>query len=299
MKKRTIKPILQILTIGGMLSVLVAGCDKNEDDPLPPIGGYNNSDEVAATSLVTKFSFEDNLTDGKGGVTGGAGTNTSFVAGLKGKAFQGSANGYAGFTSPGAVLPALTSITSSMWIKTNKHTGGAQALFMLPKTGSFWGNLFMLIEGNSGTSDSMQLKIHFEKNVTPSIPWAEQWVDHGGVYRLPNMYGNWKHIVWSYDAATSKYAFYLDGVKLTLPAAFTDRYTNDPASGGVPLGPMAFVNTSRFVIGAFQNHLGSPFATPESWMLPYTGAMDEFRIWNKALSEAEVNALYQLEKAGR
>jgi hypothetical protein len=280
------------------LSLFFISC-KEDDVTLPPIGGFNNSDEVGAANLVTKFSFEDNLNDSKGGVTGGVATNATFVAGLKGKAYQGSANGFASFASPGAALPALTSITTSMWIKTAKHTGGAQSLFMLPKTGSFWGNLFMLIEGNSGPSDSMQLKIHFEKNVTPSIPWVEQWVDHGGQYRLPNMYNAWKHIVWTYDAATSKYAFYLNGVKLSLTAAFTDRYTNDPASGGVPLGPMAFVNTSKFIIGGFQNHLGAPFATPEVWMLPYTGAMDEFRIWSKALSEAEVNALYQLELAGR
>ena len=48
-----------------------------------------------------------------------------------------------------------------------------------------------------------------------------------------------------------------------------------------------------------QNHLGAPFNTPEPWMLNYTGKLDEFRIYNKALSEIEINALVTLERQGR
>jgi hypothetical protein len=35
---------------------------------------------------------------------------------------------------------------------------------------------------------------------------------------------------------------------------------------------------------------------PDGWMLNYTGLMDEFRIYNAALSDNEVVALYKLEK---
>jgi hypothetical protein len=34
-------------------------------------------------------------------------------------------------------------------------------------------------------------------------------------------------------------------------------------------------------------------------MLHYTGMLDEFRIYNKALSDANVNSLYKLEALGR
>jgi hypothetical protein len=30
-----------------------------------------------------------------------------------------------------------------------------------------------------------------------------------------------------------------------------------------------------------------------------TGQIDELRVWNKALSDADISSLYQLEKAGR
>jgi hypothetical protein len=34
-------------------------------------------------------------------------------------------------------------------------------------------------------------------------------------------------------------------------------------------------------------------------MLNYTGALDEFRVYSKALADADVTALYDLENAGR
>jgi hypothetical protein len=40
------------------------------------------------------------------------------------------------------------------------------------------------------------------------------------------------------------------------------------------------------------NNLGAPWNAPEVWMLNYTGLMDEFRVYNIALTENEVVALY-------
>ncbi len=45
--------------------------------------------------------------------------------------------------------------------------------------------------------------------------------------------------------------------------------------------------------------LGSPYNSPEPWMLNYTGKLDEFRIYNKALSAQEISALYILERQNR
>ena len=285
---------LAVVLSAGVLS----GCDNDDDIDLPPIGGYNSSDDVGAANLVSRFAFEGNGNDSKSGVTGTP-TNVTYTTGTRGQAYQGSTSGFISYANPPAGLATMQSFTTSMWIKTAKHTGGAQSLFMLPKSGAFWGNLFVMIEGNSGPSDSMQVKVHFEKNVTPSIPWVEQWIDFNGNFRLPNMYNTWRHLAFSYDAATSKFAAYVDGQKLNLQANFTDRYTNDPASGGVALGALAFASVSRFIVGGFQQHLGTPWSAPESWMLNYTGALDELRIWNKALIDTDISALYQLEKAGR
>ena len=42
-----------------------------------------------------------------------------------------------------------------------------------------------------------------------------------------------------------------------------------------------------------------PWGTPDGWMLNYTGLMDEFRIYDSALEDNEVSALYKLEKDKR
>jgi len=263
-------------------------------DPPPVAGGFVNSNDVAPSNLVAHFAFEGNVNDSKNAVTGGvASGTTSFVEGRKGLAYQGSANGFIGYSTPGPIA-TLTSFTVSLWINTNKHDGGAQGIFTLAKQdGSFWGNFFMMIEGNNSTENKMFMKLHFEKNTAPFI---EHWIEPFGDFRPDDMYGAWRHVAWTYDAATSKAGFYVNGQKRTLPTGAEDRKAD---AGGTPLGDLNFKNPTRFVIGGFQNQLGSPFNTPEPWMLTYTGKLDEFRVYNKALTAQEISALQILERQGR
>jgi hypothetical protein len=86
-------------------------------------------------------------------------------------------------------------------------------------------------------------------------------------------------------------------VKRNLPASISDKFQSDPAMGGLPLGTLAFKNATKFVFGCYKQSL--PGGTPDPWMKNFSGALDEFRIYDKALADADVTALYQLEKAGR
>jgi hypothetical protein len=61
---------------------------------------------------------------------------------------------------------------------------------------------------------------------------------------------------------------------------------------------LANSNVSKFIIGGSAT-LRSSLGCPDGWMLNYTGLMDEFRIYNAALSDNEVVALYKLEKDNR
>lgn len=94
--------------------------------------------------------------------------------------------------------------------------------------------------------------------------------------------------MFTYDTGTSKFYAYLDGAKLNLPPSMTDRQLN-----GAPLGDnFSFKNVSKFIIGGYQQHLGSPWSTPEAWMLNYTGLLDQFRVYGVALSDAEISELH-------
>jgi hypothetical protein len=282
--------------------VVLAGCTKaktDDDFPLgdaPPVaGGFTNSSEIAPGNLVAHFPFEGNTNDAKNNVTGGQASGTSsFETGRKGKAYKGSSNAFVVYSNPGPIA-TLTSFTVSLWVNTNRHDGGAMGLFALGKQdGSFWGNFFLFIEGqNPANQEEMFMKLHFEKN---NAPFVEHWLEPNGNFRAKDMYGAWRHIVWSYDEATSKVGWYINGQKQILPPGAESRVAD---GNGTPLGALNFKNPTKFVIGGFQNNAGAPFNSPEPWMLNYTGMMDEFRIYNKALSEIEVTALQTLERQGR
>ncbi|TDH23066.1 LamG domain-containing protein [Segetibacter sp. 3557_3] len=284
----------------GVLLMYLAGCSKPEldddftkGDPPPIAGGFVNSSEISPANLVAHFTFDGTIADAKNGVSGGKTSgNTSFVPGIKGQAYQGSSNGFIAYENPGPVA-TLTSFTVSLWINTAKHDGGAQGVFMLAKQdGSFWGNFFMMIEGNNSTDNKMLMKLHFEKNTAANI---EHWIEPGGDLRADDMYNAWRHVAWTYDETTSKAGWFVSGQKRPLATGAEDR----KADATNPLGALNFKSATRFIIGAFQNQLGAPFNAPESWMLPYTGKLDELRIYNKALSAQEISALSILERQGR
>lgn len=269
--------------------------DFTKGDPPPVAGGFTNSSEVAPANLVAHFPFEGTNNDAKNAVTGGVTAgSSSFVEGRKGKAYKGASNAFVVFSNPGPIA-TLTSFTVSMWINTARHDGGAMGVFALGKQdGSFWGNFFLFFEGqNPANPEELFMKLHFEKN---NAPFVEHWIEPNGPFRPADMYGAWRHLAWTYDATTSKVGWYINGQKKALPPGAESRIAD---GSGTPLGALNFKNPTKFVIGGFQNNAGAPFNAPEPWMLNYTGMLDEFRIYNKALSEIEINALKVLESQGR
>jgi hypothetical protein len=272
------------LCIGVMVSVSITSCQKMERPPLILI-----PDDTAKLNgpLQRFWAFENTVMDSIQDAAGIA-KDITYVDGVKGKAYKGSLTGQVEYPAAGR-LATMASFTIAFWMNTGKHDGGAQSVFMLPRTSDFWGNMFMLIEGNNNPADnSMLVKFNF----------AGQWVqfDGGGTNppRIPDMYGKWKHMAFTYDSATSKFAAYVDGAALALPAAITDRKKESPAGSGtfVPMGGLQFVDVSKFIIGGYQQHLGSPWAAPDGWMLHYTGMLDQFRIYTKMLTATEINQLY-------
>lgn len=264
------------LICGLLIGITFASCQKMDRPAMNII-----PDDTARINgpLQLYLPFEDDLTDSAQYNKASEAGTFSFIEGPKGKAYKGTANSYLQYPLPQRLADA-GSFTISFWMNTAKHTGGAQGIFVLPNTGDFWGNVFAIVEGNdSPTDNSMLLKFTFMGN------WIE-FNGNNGLSRLPDMYGKWKHLTFTYDGTTSVFAAYLDGVKLDLPQNVSNRTKNN-----TPLGALKFANPSRFVIGGFQQHIGISGAR-DSWMLSYTGALDQFRVFTRALSPQEVNNLY-------
>ncbi len=268
--------LLLALGMGLFMSLgTITSCQKMERPELIII-----PDDTARLNgpLQRFFAFENSTIDSVHYVEGTP-TGISYVDGVNGKAYKGSTAGRIEYASAGK-LAEMESFTVSFWMNAEKHTGGAQSVFMMPNTEDFWGNMFLIIEGNdSPTDNSMIMKFNF----------AGQWVEftgNNGLERVPDMYGKWKHVAYTYDGATSKFAAYIDGAKMDLPEAATDR-----KKGTEPLGLLEFNNVSKFVIGGFQQHIGIR-GPADAWMLHYTGMLDQFRVYTRAMTEAEVNTLF-------
>lgn len=267
--------------IAAVLSLGTSSCQKMDRPEMIII-----PDDTAKLNgpLQRALWFEESAIDSISYEKGTA-TGATYVDGIHGKAYKGATNAMITYSAT-EKMATLTSFTVSLWINTNKHGGGAQCVFMLPRTSDFWGNLFMLIEGNDNAADnSMLVKFSF------GGLWAEFNGNANSPARVPDAYGKWKHFVFRYDETTSKFNTFVDGVAYPLPAGIENR-TKVVNNTEVPYGPLEMKDVSRFVIGAYQQHLGAPWGAADSWMLKYTGMLDQFRFYTVALSDADITALY-------
>jgi hypothetical protein len=315
------KSTLKILGVVALAFGLSTSCSNNDDVVLPPIGGYNTSDEVASANSVAKWSFDGSLTESKQNLTGTS-TNTAFTTGKKGQALQGSLTQprYAIYGA-GTAIPALSSYTFSFWMNSdsmkinttaNPLQGyGAQGIFAYANPADFWGGINLFIENrNAADGDTLRVKLLVNNKRTGVV-----WQGQGPIFRVPGALNQWVHIALTYDAVSSRFTAYANGVvggKMEVPygpvpAGTYIQYADNPGGlanpnsaplyGAVqlPVGAQMVIGSHQFTTTPALNTGG----TQQPWATTYAGLLDEFRIYNKALSSDEVNAIFLLETAGR
>jgi hypothetical protein len=298
---------LLLLMVGSMLSLGVftlSSCDDDDDDiVLPPIGGYNSSDEVGAANLVGYWGFEGNGNEAKSGTAPTAQVGATYGAGgVKGQALT-LTNGYLYYASALAPLASNQAFTLSAWIQV-KNTGGSPTApanvpyqyFTSAVPGQFWGNLNGLIEAGqfNYTSDSLRIKSIYRN----AGGGTQDNINNGGVPGVDHKYvkkagtNQWVHIVTTYNpnggtGNESIFRIYGDSALISNPA-YENRGTN------------SFVYTANeIIIGGWYNNIPGKEVSTDTWTVPFNGKIDEIRVWNKLLPESDIVALYQLGKAGR
>ena len=305
MKKRTSKILLQFLVMGGIFSVIVAGnCNKNKDVPLPLIGGYNNSNEVAAANLKSYFPLDGNGTESKSGTAPTSSANVSWVTGVKGQAAS-FANGYLYYASAvGGALASGQPFTVSAWIQAaNTFVAGGNPpannhpyqYFQMARPNQLFGDINLLYEAGQfkTTSDTMTFK-----SLYSDAGGLQDNINNYGVagtdYKVVKKAGTsqWVHVVSTYNpaggtGAQSVWRIYADSA-LVSNKNFEVRGTN------------SFVYTPHeIIIGGWYNNIHGKTVSADTWTTGFTGLIDEVRVYNKLLTDAEIIALYQLGKAGR
>jgi hypothetical protein len=104
--------------------------------------------------------------------------------------------------------------------------------------------------------------------------------------------GQWVHIVTTYNpaggtGAQSIFRIYADSA-LVSNTNFENRGANS-----------FMYAPHEVIIGGWYNNIPGKAINGDLWTRPLKGKIDEIRIYNKALTEAEIAALYKLGKAGR
>jgi hypothetical protein len=263
--------------------------DYTKGDPPPIAGGYLNSREVAKSNLVAYWAFNGSYTDSVGGLTG-TNSGTSFGPGQKGQALLVGGSNYYLIGNPGTVVPSLNAYTVSFWMNAPQNTSFGYGIFSLNNPTDFWGSLDIYLD-NGSTSDAANFKVHMNNaNATNTAQFF-------GV-TISNAWNHWVHMVVTYDnsttVTTSNFVIYQNGTPVYS--------TLIKDANGSNFGSIKFPNPTKMVIGTWQfqtNPSLTSGSTSQPWAGSFGGSLDEFRIYNKALSALEVSALFKLEKQGR
>ena len=285
--------ILSSFTIVGVLGLLATSCQKMER---PALGDYPEDPKPPALQILDSKSYW--AFDGKAQDTGvwkqtTTPKNVSYVPGVTavpdvtgGEAVQIGDKGYVMVPAMNDELKNPGSFSVAFWMKgaTGPIQGGAQGIFAIANSTQFWGNLEIFLENYTDASDpnAVFMKIHlFNANVTGG---GEAWLANDDV-KLKDVLNKWTHIALSYDAATSTISLYKDGVVTAV---------NKTVLGGGTYGPVKWENTNGLVIGSFAFQTAPSLTNhgPESWAKSFNGALDQVRIYTKAITATEVKNLF-------
>ncbi len=284
MKTKYIKMMLALSVAGLLTTSCYKEFDPNSYAPAFKINGYSSVNQIQPTKLAAYWAFEGSLNDSVSNI---AATNTkaAFAPGFIGEGASLAVinKSYIMVDPTPAITTDLQSFTLSFWVNptfVDKNGDGSidgiLGLVNLSNTKNFWGNIDMFVENGSTTASAI-IKIHVASDT------LETWITKTGV---TNLFGAWTNHTLTYDAATSKITYYINGSVAVAAAA-------------VPwTGALKFKNSGPWVFGCVQFQT-TPSLTSGSgaqdWASYLTGSLDEVRIYNTALTATEINSMVVLQ----
>lgn len=254
------------------------------------VDGFSSSDEVYTKNLVAYWSFDDTKAESKSGKTPTASVNDSYITGgVRGKALALNA-GYLHYASQFNAFKtdSLKNFTVSMWVQILNNGSKKTMIFQLARPGIFLGSLDFILETQLNPASNTDY-IRINPAFTAVGGGRQNNVNAFGSQNLSPKIGasKWTHLVITYDAATGFFHLWGDGVKIG----------NYPSRG---TGNNLFKSwePGEVFIGGNYNTTASPVSSDVSFAA-MTGSVDEIRVYNTALPDAFIKALYNLGKANK
>lgn len=272
--KRVTKNAFLMLAI----AMTVAACQKMER---PSLGDYAKDTNPPGGPLKFYTAFDGTTDNPLMNAVDSVRANfpsenpLASVDGVSGKAVQG--NGTQAIKYPSANdFKGSTSCTIAMWV--NNTVNPRTELYFSLASKDYWHEsaAFLLVEHATPTAATLKFALQ------------DHWIEYNDKsFTKPLFDGQWHHLAFTYDETTSKLMVYFDGESVPTPGTSGDF---KDASGG-PLGKLSIGNATSLVLGGWNKHAGITGPTDE-WISAYTGKLDQFRLFNKALTGSEVMALY-------
>jgi hypothetical protein len=239
--------------------------------PATPLRFYINFDSATANDNQINVRFKDSIS---GYPSFFPDASIKYGPGVRGTSYTGNTNKSLTYYNSNDFAKS-TSFSVAFW---EKHdgvpTGEAQFAFSIPSSAGHWsgGTMFLLFDhtGSGATTDQAVIKF-FVLDAT-----GENWFELVGNDRMPHIYDNqWHHLAFAYDEASSSMKFYRDG-ELWATKSWGSH-------GSVK---MEDSKVTSFLLGG---------KCVSGWGAEWGGSLDQFRMYNKALSEAEVKTLYSTQ----
>ena len=305
---KRVKSRFLICSVAAAGILAFGACSKSSTPSLPPINGYNTSDDVAAASLLAHWTFDGTNNEKISSTAPSNATGASFTTGVKDQALSLN-NGFILYPTIASLSSAnaFPSVSVSCWVNTDNRDSLASSVFSITKATSAqtdWNdgpvNVYLETGKNHLTYDDT-LVLHSAFATYPSGTRMggdniNDYGDRGTDFQTVLGTKKWVHYVMRYDAATSNIDLFANGV-LVSNNNFRHRETGTPPVG---LGPIVSPTPTQVLIGAFPNAAaGYTNSATQSWQGLYVGAIDEIRVYKSALTDLEIGSLYQLESAGR
>ena len=280
----------KLLLLAAMAMIAIVSCNKPDDEKEKE--SQTPEVKTAAENLVAHFSFEANETPGTGiSMVESKGSASMDAAGYIGKGWTNTSgtNTTQAYTkyALAATNPftGLTDMTFTAWIKLKEECSKG-AILSVNGSGIDW-PAFIAYFDNTRVPEETGVK---EQQVNGRVVLHDAegneqniWLDtYDAAFAK---YGNWFQFAFTYTAATGAWALYVDGVKVK-DAEFGPK---------LPIGGFVTGNTNALYVGGWASFIEG--ASSESWQSFFAGSIDEVRIFNKALTEAELQALRKEEVA--
>ena len=277
MKKIKISFVLPVAIVAGMA---LSSCQKMEKPelgdyeedvvvtPTTPLRFYVNFDSTSTEDKQTNIRFKDSIS---GSPSFFPDNSIKVASGVRGTAYQGNLDKNLTYLNTND-WGKSTSFTVAFWEKKSGiNNADAEFVMSIPSKGGHWSNSNMLLifdhKGAGSTPDSSVVKL-----MVAEAGGADHWFELVGANRLAGVTdGQWHHLAFAYDETTSAMRIYKDGAL----------YSTQTWAGHGPI-KMDHAKATGFYLGG----------KTTDWGKAFNGSIDQFRLYNKALTAAEVQSLY-------